>query len=96
MSSIKNVIYFHYPCQDGLASAWVATKSIKDYNLVFHKHGNTYNTDYSNKTIYFLDMAPPIDVYNKLKENNTVYILDHQLINDYYYLGDENEVIIHY
>jgi hypothetical protein len=57
MSSPINVIYFHYPCQDGLASAWVATKSLKDYNLVFHKHGNTYNTDYSNKTIYFLNRS---------------------------------------
>jgi oligoribonuclease NrnB/cAMP/cGMP phosphodiesterase (DHH superfamily) len=94
MSSPINVIYFHYPCQDGLASAWVATKSLKDYNLVFHKHGNTYNTDYSNKTIYFLDMAPPVDVYNKLKENNTVYILDHHISNqkDYQEIKDENVI----
>jgi oligoribonuclease NrnB/cAMP/cGMP phosphodiesterase (DHH superfamily) len=91
---IKNIIYFHYPCTDGLASAWVATQNLKNYKLKPYQHGHTIPTDYSGKTIYFLDMAPPVEVYQKLIVDNTVYIIDHHISNqkEYQKFCDENNI----
>jgi hypothetical protein len=36
----KNIIYFHYPCNDGLASAWVARLKLEDVELRPYNHGN--------------------------------------------------------
>jgi len=95
-SSIKDIIYFHYPCTDGLASAWVATLNLKNYKLKPYQHGHTIETDFSGRTIYFLDMAPPVEVYQKLKEDNTVYILDHHISNQKTYekenISDKNVI----
>ena len=90
--TLKNIIYFHYPCQDGLASAWVAIKSLQNYELKPYQHGSELDITFKNCIIYFLDMAPPIDIYNKLKEHNIVYILDHHISNknDYEKNLDEN------
>ena len=48
--------------------------------------------DVINDNFYFCLLIFKVDQEIKI----LVYILDHQLINDDYYLGDENEVIIHY
>jgi len=88
----KYIIFFHYPCQDGLASAWVATRKLTDYELFPYQHGGKLNTNFENKTIYFLDMAPSIENLQKLKEKNTVYVLDHHSSNqkDYSNIEDPN------
>jgi oligoribonuclease NrnB/cAMP/cGMP phosphodiesterase (DHH superfamily) len=95
-SKSKHIVYFHYPCIDGLSSAWVAKlaliKSDPNLQLIPRKHSDKVELNIENKIIYFLDTAPSIDIYKKLKEKNTVYILDHHKSNlvDYKDLKDEN------
>ena len=92
----KNIIYFHYPCNDGLAAAWVAKlkllKEDPDLDLRSYSHGDQLDLSLENKTIYFLDMAPAIENYKILKEKNTVLVLDHHKSNqrDYESLDDKN------
>jgi oligoribonuclease NrnB/cAMP/cGMP phosphodiesterase (DHH superfamily) len=88
------IIYFHYPCNDGLVSLWIATKKlVGNIKSIPFTHGKTViDTSYIDKTIYFLDMVPSIEIYHKLKENNIVYILDHHKSNerDYNKIDDKN------
>jgi len=88
----KNIIYFHYPCNDGLASAWVARLKLEDVELRPYNHGNKIDLTIKDKIIYFLDMAPSLDVYKTLTKNNDVYVLDHHKSNqvDYENLKDKN------
>jgi oligoribonuclease NrnB/cAMP/cGMP phosphodiesterase (DHH superfamily) len=93
---VENIVYFHYPCNDGLAAAWVAQKKLKEDNVQFelrnYSHGDKIDVTMKNVNIYFLDMAPSIDIYQELKENNSVYVLDHHKSNvkDYAGLPDKN------
>lgn len=92
----KNIIYFHYPCNDGLAAAWVAklklSKEDSNLDLRPYSHGDQLDLSIENKTIYFLDMAPSIENYKILKEKNSVIVLDHHKSNqrDYESLEDKN------
>jgi hypothetical protein len=88
----QNIIYFHYPCNDGLGSAWVARLKLKDVELRPYNHGNKIDLTIKDKTVYFLDMAPSLDVYKTLQKNNDVYVLDHHKSNqvDYESLRDKN------
>ena len=90
--SNENIIYFHYPCNDGLAAAWVAKLKLGEVELRPYNHGNKIDLTIEDKIIYFLDMAPSIEVYKTLKNKNTVYVLDHHKSNqvDYEELKDEN------
>lgn len=92
--SSKNIVYFHNPCQDGIGSAWIATKYLSDYELVPYSHGDDMETDYNDKVIYFLDMAPPVEIYNQLKITNKVYILDHHISNQKIYKDIKDENVI--
>ena len=92
----KNIVYFHYPCNDGLAAAWVAklklSKEDSNLDLKPYSHGDQLDLSLENKTIYFLDMAPSIENYKILKEKNSVIVLDHHKSNqrDYESLDDKN------
>jgi oligoribonuclease NrnB/cAMP/cGMP phosphodiesterase (DHH superfamily) len=96
--SKNTIIYYHNPCQDGFASMFVATRFLKDYTLVPYSHGQDIITTYENQTIYFLDMAPSVEIYKKLIENNKVIILDHHKSNFDEYtkhnINDKNVIII--
>ena len=87
----KNIVYFHYPCNDGLAAAWVAklklSKEDSNLDLRPYSHGNQLDLSLENKMIYFLDMAPSIENYKILKEKNTVLVLDHHKSNQIAYEG---------
>jgi hypothetical protein len=52
----KNIIYFHYPCNDGLAAAWVAkiklSKEDSNLDLRPYSHGDQLDLSLENKTIY--------------------------------------------
>jgi len=92
----KNIIYFHYPCNDGLAAAWIAKlkllKEDPDLDLRPYSHGDKLDLTLEDKTIYFLDMAPAIENYKILNEKNSVIVLDHHKSNqrDYESLDDKN------
>lgn len=93
--NLFSIIYFHNPCNDGLAAAWVAKKKFTEDKIAFelrpYNHGDKIDLTIKDKDIYFLDMAPSIDIYKKLKEKNNVYVLDHHKSNerDYAELTDK-------
>lgn len=87
-----SIIYYHNPCQDGLVSMFIATKKVKNYLLVPYTHGQPINQDYQDLTIYFLDMAPPRNVYDNLIKKNKVIILDHHISNQKEYLDKPQNV----
>ena len=76
----NTIIYFHNPCNDGLSAAWVAKKKLTedkiDFEMKAYNHGDKIDLTIEDKNIYFLDMAPSIEIYNILKEKNNIYVLD--------------------
>ena len=89
MSTFENKFYdivmFHYPCQDGLASAWVVkdfhTKQGKSIELYPIAHGKSINMDtFVGKSIIICDYAPQLDILNKLEQiAESITILDHHV-----------------
>lgn len=78
----KNILYYHNPCQDGFASMFVANFFLEEKcEIVPYSHGQSILDNYTDKIIYFLDMAPSKDVYLKLSKKNRVIILDHHVSN---------------
>ena len=88
------VIYYHgQNCNDGITSAWVTSlyllkrgvniDKIKFIDLVASKDHERWNRFDDNKAIIlFVDVAPSIRIYEKLKTNNKrVIIIDHHISN---------------
>jgi len=82
-SKIYDIVIFHYPCQDGLASGWIVNhyhklenKSIELYPI---QHGTPLDmTRLSNKKIIFCDYAPTADVLEQVEKTaSQIQILDH-------------------
>jgi len=92
----NNILYYHNPCQDGFASMFVANKFLKDCHIVPYSHGQNIQDIYTGKTIYFLDMAPSLEVFHKLNKSNRVIILDHHISNykEYKDIMEKNKDII--
>ncbi len=84
---LKNydIVLFHYPCQDGLASGWVANYYHKIINMqielypVQHNHTIDINRLH-NKSVLFCDYSPSLEILN-LIENvaKKITILDHHI-----------------
>ena len=82
---LYDVVLFHYPCQDGLTSGWIANHYHKSFNKIIDlypiKHGATY--DYSrleNKKIICCDFSPSIEILEKLEKIcSEIKILDHHI-----------------
>lgn len=82
-SKIYDIVIFHYPCQDGLASGWIANhyhklrnKSIELYPI---QHGTPLDVSrLSNKKVIFCDYAPQPDILEQVEQvANQLLILDH-------------------
>ena len=81
--SIYNIIVFHYPCQDGLTSAWIAD----NYHKLNYKPLELYPINHSdkidlnrlkNKKVLFCDFCPSLDILNKIEDiASEIKILDH-------------------
>ena len=81
--SIYNIIIFHYPCQDGLTSAWIAD----NYHKLNYKPLELYPISHSdkidlnrlkNKKVLFCDFCPSLDILNEIEKIATeIKILDH-------------------
>lgn len=84
-----DIVLFHYPCQDGLASAWVLhhyyksltkdqSKQIEFYPI---QHGKVINLErLINKCVIFCDYAPPKEVLDQIeKVASKITILDHHI-----------------
>lgn len=78
-----DIVLFHYPCQDGLASGWIVNhyhkqinKSIELYPI---QHGTQINLSrLTNKKVIMCDYCPPLDVLEEIEKVATIIkILDH-------------------
>jgi oligoribonuclease NrnB/cAMP/cGMP phosphodiesterase (DHH superfamily) len=102
-NNIYDIVLFHYPCQDGLSSAWIVNKFHQDKNIDIDlypiQYGKTINLDrLTNKKIIFCDFSPPEDVLNEIeKVALKITILDHHisaqkaLVNKDYAIFDMNK-----
>lgn len=85
MNKIFDIVVFHYPCQDGLVSAWVTTLYHKSYNHTIElypiQHGTPLNIDrLQNKKVLFCDYAPANEYIDMLEKDCTsIMILDHHI-----------------
>jgi oligoribonuclease NrnB/cAMP/cGMP phosphodiesterase (DHH superfamily) len=101
--SIYNIIVFHYPCQDGLTSAWIAyhyhqlnCKLLEMYPI---SNSDEINLDrLKNKKVLFCDYCPSLDILNKIEDiAYEIKILDHhkssmeKLSNKKYAIFDMNK-----
>jgi len=83
-----NTVFFHAPCQDGLACAWVASKYAKENNLNYEFVGISNNskgfeTDITNKNIIFFDYAPSDEQIQLLNQKaQQFFIVDHHKTNE--------------
>lgn len=89
---MKNTCFYHFPCSDGQASAWVFEQAIqpsedinqKPFYMTGSKPGckKIDPDDHHHKTIFFLDICPVLDILNRLLQNgNKITILDHHISN---------------
>jgi oligoribonuclease NrnB/cAMP/cGMP phosphodiesterase (DHH superfamily) len=82
-SKIYDIVLFHYPCQDGLASGWVTNHYHKLKNKLIElypiQHGTPLDlTRLVGKKIIFCDWAPPPDILEQVEQVvSEIKILDH-------------------
>ena len=75
--SDKNLVLYHYPCQDGFTAAWVVWKAHPDWEFYPAKHGEP-PPDVTGRDVYFVDFSykRPVILEMAAKANRIV-ILDH-------------------
>jgi oligoribonuclease NrnB/cAMP/cGMP phosphodiesterase (DHH superfamily) len=84
---IYDIILFHYPCQDGLSSAWVVYRYLYEYHkdkqieLYPIQYGKTINLErLTNKRVIFCDYAPSKEVLEQIETVvSHIKILDHHI-----------------
>jgi oligoribonuclease NrnB/cAMP/cGMP phosphodiesterase (DHH superfamily) len=80
-----DIVLFHYPCQDGLTSGWIADHYHKTHNQHIELYPIQHGTliEYSrleNKKVLFCDYAPSLEILNELEKiATTITILDHHI-----------------
>lgn len=78
-----DIVFFHYPCQDGLASAWIAnlfhSNLYKNIELYPIQHGSPIDMEkIEGKKVLFCDYAPEISILEQIEEKaKLIQILDH-------------------
>lgn len=83
--NIYDIIIFHYPCQDGLTSAWIAThyhvQQKKLLELYPIQHGTKLDLSrLKDKKILFCDYAPSLEVLDSIEKIvSSIKILDHHI-----------------
>jgi hypothetical protein len=75
------VVCYHYPCMDGIASAYVSQKFNPSIKLVKWIHGCNLESilpDFEQKNVLFIDVCPFLNQLEKIKTvAKSVYVLDH-------------------
>ena len=73
-----DTIVYHYPCNDGVASLWIANYNKDIPEKVSCKAGTNPQIDVFNKNIIFVDLCPKLDyLFEICKTAKNVVILDH-------------------
>lgn len=84
-NNFYDIVMFHYPCQDGLTSAWIVSNYHKENNqqLVLYpiSHGNSIDlTMFVGKRVIICDYSPHPDVLEQLEQiTQSIQILDHHI-----------------
>ena len=84
-TKIYDIVMFHYPCQDGLASAWVVHNAHKklglSVNLYPIAHGKPIDIDmFVDKRVICCDFAPSPEILTQLEQVvQSIQILDHHV-----------------
>lgn len=84
-NKIYDIVIFHYPCQDGLASAWVAYNAHKEKGLTVDlypiAHGKPIDIGmFAGKRVICCDYAPSPEVLAELEHVvKSIQILDHHV-----------------
>jgi len=74
------VVFYHHNCPDGFSAAWVIWKKLKDKaEYKWWAYHTSFNFDFKNKTIYFVDVSPTKEMIKHLMEHNEVIIIDHHV-----------------
>ena len=81
-----DIIFYHYPCQDGFTASWIANKYAKENKLNYTLCGiNNDNKeipiDTTNKNILFIDIAPTKERLKNISKAKSYYIIDHHKTN---------------
>jgi len=85
MNYIYDIILFHYPCQDGLVSAWIADYYHRQYGKKIELypvyHGSVLDMDkFVGKKVICCDYSPPLEDLEKIEKIVTkITILDHHI-----------------
>ena len=85
MNKIFDIVVFHYPCQDGLVSAWIThlfhTMHKESIELYPIQHGTSLNVErLKSKKVLFCDYAPANEYLDILEKDCTsILILDHHI-----------------
>jgi oligoribonuclease NrnB/cAMP/cGMP phosphodiesterase (DHH superfamily) len=81
-----DIIVFHYPCQDGLASGYVATLAHElngwpKPELYPIAHGVSLDqTRFINRRVLFCDYSPSLEILNQIElVANAIVVLDHHV-----------------
>lgn len=83
MNSKYDIVLFHYPCQDGLASGWIINHYYKLKNETIElypiQYGNSLDLSrLSNKKVIFCDWTPSLNVLEEIEQvASEIKILDH-------------------
>jgi len=92
-----DIIFYHYPCQDGLTAGWVADKYAKENKLNYSLYGldndkKLLPVDITGKNLLFMDIAPNEERYKKiLAEAKSFYVLDHHKTNQAFFETLDNK-----
>ncbi len=84
-NKLYDMVLFHYPCQDGLCSAWVVHKYHRENNIDIElypvSHGKTIDINMlKNKKIIMCDYSPSVEVLEQIEQvAQSVTILDHHV-----------------
>lgn len=81
------VVFFHYPCQDGLCSAWIAQKYFSscgiEVSLVPYQHGSDKYPDVTGKHFISLDCCPPKEILELYESKAcSMLVIDHHRTNE--------------
>lgn len=93
-------VVIHSDTIDGYTSAWcLRTHGTTDYKFIAWKETDNISKLFFKKcTIYFLDIAPPLEFYHKLREdnNNRVFLIDNKEKNRELYgiVANDPDIII--
>ena len=85
MNKEYNIVMFHYPCQDGLASAYIAHMYANMYNknieLYPIQHGTSIDINrLKNKKVIMCDYSPSVEILDNIEKNvDSICILDHHI-----------------